>query len=386
MARMALQEKMRHLSAIVIEDEAFAAGGDMRGGDRGSAKERLARRLAVLGCPTRVIAESRGKGEAFDPLHPKKTRQLVSLVAWLEDRKIRLYAQHAPQRAALRGRSGGGANRGWWTAFSDYLADLDCPCSPDPVRVGARHRSVNPASILWLVGVAIKYEREDVQDALEATVAATDGAVAGGLGALRHLAPVGEGSAAGVVRTPEAVSAAAASAAAALPPALAPASPRGRHEGGNDNAHNAAMCSRVASAATGVYAALGMGPGRTAETARELTGLADLAELVACWAAAVGTIAESRKPPSAPDSAKNQHGAFTNPFRPGQAMPRDLSMFPLGFSSGDATVDRCATVLRMLYLRDLRILQDGINNVLETAQQYTANPKTDARLGKVGRG
>ena len=61
-------------------------------------------------------------------------------------------------------------------------------------------------------------------------------------------------------------------------------------------------------------------------------------------------------------------------------------MFPLGFSSGDATVDRCATVLRMLYLRDLRELQDGVNGILETAQQYTANPKTDAALGKVGRG
>ena len=45
-----------------------------------------------------------------------------------------------------------------------------------------------------------------------------------------------------------------------------------------------------------------------------------------------------------------------------------------------------ATVLRMLYLRDLRELQDGVNGILETAQQYTANPKTDAALGKVGRG
>ena len=63
----------------------------------------------------------------------------------------------------------------------------------------------------------------------------------------------------------------------------------------------------------------------------------------------------------------------------------DLAQFPLGFSTGDAEVDRVATVLRILYLSDLRELQNGVNELLVTAQEYTANPVTNASLGKVGR-
>ena len=63
----------------------------------------------------------------------------------------------------------------------------------------------------------------------------------------------------------------------------------------------------------------------------------------------------------------------------------DLAQFPLGFSTGDDEVDRVATVLRILYLSDLRELQNGVNELLVTAQEYTANPVTNAHLGKVGR-
>ena len=59
--------------------------------------------------------------------------------------------------------------------------------------------------------------------------------------------------------------------------------------------------------------------------------------------------------------------------------------FPLGFSLGSEVVDRAAAILRMLYIADLRELQDAVNDILVTIQEYTANPKTDAALGKVGR-
>ena len=39
----------------------------------------------------------------------------------------------------------------------------------------------------------------------------------------------------------------------------------------------------------------------------------------------------------------------------------------------------------MLYVADLRELQDQVNAALMQLQALTADPKTDSRLGKVGR-
>lgn len=58
--------------------------------------------------------------------------------------------------------------------------------------------------------------------------------------------------------------------------------------------------------------------------------------------------------------------------------------FPLGFHTGDAAVDNLAMLLRMLYIKDLRSLQSAIDRMLVQVQEYTANPRTDASLGKVG--
>lgn len=66
----------------------------------------------------------------------------------------------------------------------------------------------------------------------------------------------------------------------------------------------------------------------------------------------------------------------------GQLVLDDL---PLGFSTGDAVVDRFARVVRVLQVRQLRRMQDGVNAVVAQMQAVTADPKTDSRLGKVGR-
>lgn len=63
----------------------------------------------------------------------------------------------------------------------------------------------------------------------------------------------------------------------------------------------------------------------------------------------------------------------------------DVHKFPLGFTTGDSKTDIAATILRMLYIRDLRILQSTIDQTLVEVQNYTANPKTDAALGRIGR-
>jgi len=59
--------------------------------------------------------------------------------------------------------------------------------------------------------------------------------------------------------------------------------------------------------------------------------------------------------------------------------------FPLGFDTGDSNLNKAATVLRMLYIDDLRQLQTKINEMIVSVQNYTANPKTDTSLGKVGK-
>jgi len=57
----------------------------------------------------------------------------------------------------------------------------------------------------------------------------------------------------------------------------------------------------------------------------------------------------------------------------------------LGFEAGDYIMTEAAKILRLLHIRDLRDLQTKINSAIVAVQAITANPKTDSRLGKVGR-
>ena len=60
--------------------------------------------------------------------------------------------------------------------------------------------------------------------------------------------------------------------------------------------------------------------------------------------------------------------------------------FPLGFqSSGKQAVDSAMRVLRLMHVRELRQLQDRVNEMIVTMQEFTANPKTNTQLGRVGR-
>jgi len=64
----------------------------------------------------------------------------------------------------------------------------------------------------------------------------------------------------------------------------------------------------------------------------------------------------------------------------------EIASYKLGFQTGDPLVDKAAMILRLLHLHDLRDLQTIINEVIVCAQNITADPKTDSRLGRVGRG
>lgn len=65
--------------------------------------------------------------------------------------------------------------------------------------------------------------------------------------------------------------------------------------------------------------------------------------------------------------------------------PSPVMDMPLGFETSDAVLDKAAKVLRLCFIHDLRDLQTKINEIIVTVQSITANPKTDTRLGKVGR-
>ena len=68
-----------------------------------------------------------------------------------------------------------------------------------------------------------------------------------------------------------------------------------------------------------------------------------------------------------------------------QGEPFPFKDTQLGFDTGDSDVNEAAKILRLLHIQDLRSLQTSINECIVAIQAITANPKTDTRLGKVGR-
>ena len=58
---------------------------------------------------------------------------------------------------------------------------------------------------------------------------------------------------------------------------------------------------------------------------------------------------------------------------------------PIGFTSGDDVVDKATRVLRVLYAKDLRRLQNAIDDAIVKQQEITANPRTETARGKTRR-
>jgi len=77
---------------------------------------------------------------------------------------------------------------------------------------------------------------------------------------------------------------------------------------------------------------------------------------------------------------------------PAKVVPKgevfQLKDHPFGVNADDVTdpvLKEAMKILRLTHLHNLRDLQSEINAAIETVQAATANPKTDTRLGKVGR-
>ena len=62
-----------------------------------------------------------------------------------------------------------------------------------------------------------------------------------------------------------------------------------------------------------------------------------------------------------------------------------VNAMELGFTMSSEKLNRAAKVLKMLYVSDMSELQRGINSIFATCQSFTANPKVNSSLGKVGR-
>ena len=129
-------------------------------------------------------------------------------------------------------------------------------------------------------------------------------------------------------------------------------------------------------------AALGVAPNRgdafatlqnCTKAARQVSAAARQREGAAAAAAAA---AAAPAPAPAPAARRTRKAA--------ELAPLGEATFPLGFGTDDSALDDAARVLRMLYVADLRKLQDAVNTTIVALQEFTANPKTDSRLGRVG--
>jgi RLL motif-containing protein 1 len=68
-----------------------------------------------------------------------------------------------------------------------------------------------------------------------------------------------------------------------------------------------------------------------------------------------------------------------------QGKPFPFQDVDLGFDTGDYVLNQAAKILHLLYIHNLRDLQTRINECVVAVQSVTANPKTDTKLGKVGK-
>lgn len=85
-----------------------------------------------------------------------------------------------------------------------------------------------------------------------------------------------------------------------------------------------------------------------------------------------------------PDQSTDRMDVDGEPARD-DAQKLNLDTLPLGFSTGDPVVDRTGKIMRLFYVNELRNLQNCVNDAIAELQTITSNPKTDSKLGKVGR-
>ena len=288
------------------------------------------------------------------PITPPVSRDstaLRRLVAWLEDRVVRALPADGPDRAALRAGADPAGNpagaAAWPAALCSYLDTLGCPFEI------SRETSAAP----------------------EPTPPPTAGA---------------NGDAGTAVPDPN-------SAAPASAPAPAPTRHLGLPPPGEPGRRPP-----LAPASADLARAIGWLLSTAAnEASRDAAGPASGSAGSVPAAAGAGAPASGPRVPGGPRDphTRRPRNDPLAPFLPPDPRPEaaaagaedeagtdtDQGAARSGGAADPDSLARCAAALRVLYVADLQRLQTAADRLIERAQTATADPRTDARLGKVGR-
>jgi RLL motif-containing protein 1 len=316
-------------------------------------------------------------------MFPDDEQEVINLVLFLENRHVRQL--DVGERKPLDGKPGDA----WHAAFAEYLAATGCPL----LAAGGYIKARVPDFVQWLVGHAFAVAYEDNAEALNQEAGEAVAEAAGGGGG------DGDGAAAAPVEVPPEAAAIIAQLAELCHVNAAGRTPFevlqavGRFVRQRLLPGVAAFDAEAAAAeGDGMMAAGGEGGGAasgggSAKTAAALalaatTATSSLAAFAGATLPPAGSRRGRRVAPT-PLEVGGGGGGGGGGGRPAPVL--DPRSFPLGFETGDATVDTAAALLRMLYVADLRELQDAVNDILIRVQEFTADPRTDSSLGKVGR-
>lgn len=315
--------------------------------------------MSLVRARVAAIFAMRARGQAADRVlarclpTPADPDEVVMLVTFLEDRHVRQW--EIERRAPLRK-----AGAEWHVAFAEYLQEAGCALLSD----AHPYQKDNTAEyVAWLLGLAVSTSYED------------------------NAANINKSAAAAIAEAGSAATAAG-GAAASSGPAEVPAEAVALI---NELATMCHVSDAARSPLETLQAVHRVIRQRILPAVSALE--ADAASASAATSAAGGAASSSSSSSAA--TATGGAAAGTGKKRGGSVKAKssrldareltDLRTFPLGFSTGNETVDKAAAILRMLYVTDQRELQDAVNEILVEVQEYTANPKTDASLGVVGR-
>jgi len=246
---------------------------------------------------------------------------LVILVCWLEDRKIR--ELDIEWRKPLREN-----NDGWDAAFNSYLEKLSCPYT----WTGVSDMSNTQSTIAWLISHAISMEYEDIRDEcidLENKSSEEYGS---------SVFTLSRSNSDGTQETSESMNT--------------------EEEEEIDESFSTEVDN------LGSMVCLSRNSNEN-----------DISYL--------NRISRQVRLLLSPGSLATNMKTNADETKPGRTL--QLSSFPLGFDTKDELVNQVALILRMLYLSDFRELQNDLNALIVLGQEYTANPKTNSSLGVVGR-